>query len=237
MALPSIEELEREAIPEKTLRAESLEKQVRITYNGPADSYILKWHAGKGHEETQKVLKAGESVVRPVWQARCWLGPFDAYFDFLRTPKDDVAKRQYFKDLFAAERDRLLNRFDWPRAGWRDRHSPSMEKTGHNRMPDFTVEMLDDAGDVLGKPIRLYELYKIGEYDPEIEQFHKPVEAESADDVRAKYEQVIADKDAAFAKQLSDMNARIAELSGLTTGLAVAVGNAKKPAAKETVPA
>ena len=163
MALQDIDALEQDVLAEKSREYILAERQCRISLSKdwPRD-VPLEWHPGGSKGQKSVIpLRPGKSVVQPLPKAKAWFGPFDVYFE-IRTA--DEKKKELLRDLWRSEKERYLNRYDYPRGNGRGA-KPDMTPSGPHRSPDVTVTILEADG-TESEPLRLHELYKIGEFDP-----------------------------------------------------------------------
>lgn len=184
------------------------EKQCRITLSPSAPHSIeLPWHGGKGSRPTVIVLEPGKSVVQPLSRSQVWFGPFAKYAEY--EASTDEKHRADLRDFITLETERYLKRYDYPRGDGRGYH-PDMRPTAPHRSPDVTVTILEADGSEQ-EPIRLHELYEIGEFDPLKDTFGPK---ETPEDVAKRYESKLAEYEATVQAHRREM----AELKGIVKG-------------------
>lgn len=226
MALLSIEELDRDTATEQAKQFVLSERQCRMTLAADWPRPVpLAWHPGVIGQRTLLWLNPGKSITQPLPKVQCWFGPFPVYFE-IRTAVDEK-KKQQLRDLWKSERDRYLNRYDYPRGDGKG-VKPVMTPCGPHRSPDVTVTILEDDG-AESEPIRLYELYRIGEFDPLIDTF---VAKESAEQVEARYQAELACVNERYEREVSDFRLQLAELKGMIGAKAASDGREIKLNAK-----
>ena len=167
----------------------------------------LRWCAGYRQRETILLLHPGKSLEQPIGRTRAWFGPFDLHLDYLAMP--DGPKRENMRDFISQEITRFVMRYDWPRGTGRGLN-PNMEKAGHNRAPDVTIQKLDPEGNH-PEPIRIYEIYKLGEFDPEKDNFKTK---KSAAEIEAEFKAQLDERD----RELREMRLALSQLSGKFEG-------------------
>lgn len=200
-----IDTLDREALEQTSQHVVEAEKQCRITLSADAQRSIpLGWHGGRGHKYTEIALHPGKSVVQPLSKAQAWFGPFSVPYEYALT--NDETRKEALRAFWNAEKARYLQRYDYPRVSHRD-----MRPAGPHRSPDVTVTILEADGSE-SEPIRLHELYKIGEFDPIKDTF---AQEESVEAVRNQYETTIAQ----MREDALRRDAQIAEMAGMMKGL------------------
>ncbi len=208
MALVGIEELDRDTSSEQIAAYVLSERQCRMTLAADWPRIVpLAWNPGKVGKPSVIPLHPGKSVVQPLGKAQCWFGPFAAYVD-MRTTTDEKQK-QLLRDRFKAERERYLNLYDYPRGDGRGAR-PIMTPSGPHRSPDVTVTILNADGTEC-EPIRLYELYKIGEFDPLKDTF---LVKETPEEIEARYQAELAAVNERYEREVSDFRMQLAELRG-----------------------
>ena len=167
----------------------------------------LRWCAGRMQRETIVLLHPGKTLEQPIGRVRAWFGPFDLHLDYLAMP--DGPKRERMRDFISLEITRFVSRFDWPRGNGRGLN-PNMEKVGHNRAPDVTIQKLDIEGNH-PDPIRIYEIYKLGEFDPEKDNFGTK---KSVAEIEAEYKAQLDERD----REVREMRVALAQLTGKFEG-------------------
>jgi hypothetical protein len=167
----------------------------------------LKWCMGWRQPETRLALHPGKTIEQPIGRARAWFGPFDLHLDYAEMP--DGPKRERMRDFIAMEITRFVLRYDWPRGTGRGLN-PNMEKMGHDRAPDVTIQKLNPEGKH-PDPIRIYEVYKLGEFDPEKDNFGTK---KSAAEVEAEFKAQLDERD----RELREMRLAVAQLTGKFDG-------------------
>lgn len=226
--MPSIEDIDRQELLETSKAQTEPDKQCRITLakdwkRGDPEHrrrIMLPWNPGGPRGRLSVIeLAPGKSVVRPLWQAMAWFGPFGLLYDFQKAETE--TQKQYFREKYAAEKMRILNQYDYPRPTSMGRAN-SVEPVGPHRFPDVTCTVIDNEGNDMPE-MRLHKLYKIGEFDEAypIDSFGK---TESVEDVKAKYEAELSASALAHQKEMQALHAQMKELGGMVKGLSVAVG-------------
>lgn len=171
----------------------------------------LKWCAGYRQRETILMLHPGKTLEQPIGKTRAWFGPFDLHLDYLEMP--DGPKREKMRDFIAMEITRFVMRYDWPRGTGRGLN-PNMEKVGHNRAPDVAIQKLDPEGQH-PKAIRIYEVYKLGEFDPEKDNFKT---RKSAAEIEAEFKAQLDDEREKHDRKVHELALQMAELKGQFAG-------------------
>ena len=213
--LLSIEELDRADLERDSKPFVQQDRDCRIILAASwPRSLELKWNAGGPRGRTTVTpLHPGKSIVKPLWQAQAWFGPFGLLIDF-RTA--DEKTKQFLRDKYAAEKMRILNQYDYKRPI--SHLKGGLEPIGPHRFPDVTVAMRNDDGSEMPE-IRLHSLYKIGEFD-EVYPLDSFGLKESADDVKARYEAEASDAAKGYEDQLAALRREMAEMRGMMKGVA-----------------
>lgn len=122
----------------------------------------LSWNMGgrTGVREAM-YLYPGKQVMLPLDRASSFFGPF-AWMLELQTCTDE-ARRAALKYTIKMESDRVLKRYDYDRP--LSKGKDGYEPIGPHRFPDVTVTIIN-PDDTEETPLRLHELYQIGEFDP-----------------------------------------------------------------------
>jgi hypothetical protein len=167
----------------------------------------LKWCGGYRQRETVLILHPGKTLEQSIGRTRAWFGPFDLHLDYLAMP--DGPKRERMREFIAFEITRFVMRYDWPRGTGRGLN-PNMEKSGHNRAPDVTIQKLDPEGNH-PEPIRIYAVYKLGEFDPDKDNFGIK---KSAEEIEAEFKAQLDERD----REVREMRLALAELKGEFSG-------------------
>lgn len=139
-------------------------RRVRIQFhkNAKHKKWTFKYNGGKGARPSRPIiLEEGKYIEVDIKRARAWLGWFTILHDI--EGETDTKKRKEMEQFFDLERVRTLNTFgDYPRPR---KVADGMDPIGPHRMPDFVVTVSEGDGEKWA-PIRLHEMYGIGEYDP-----------------------------------------------------------------------
>lgn len=209
MALQGLDELERDSSSEQIAAYVLSERQCRITLSADWPRIVpLAWHPGKVGKPSVIPLAPGKSVIQPLGKTQCWFGPVATYFDI--KVATDEKKKQTLRDLYKAERTRYLDRYDYPRGDGKGA-KPIMTPSGPHRSPDVTITILEADG-TESEPVRLYELYKIGEFDPIKDTFFVK---ESPEQIEARYQAELASVNERYEREVLDFRMQLAELKGL----------------------
>ena len=231
----SLEDLERDDVLARAEKTAELERQCRIHLasdwkKGEPDAarvIELRWNPGGPHgRDSLALLKPGATLVRPLWQAQAWFGPFALFFDFKKAETDK--QRDFLKAKYRAEKHRVMMKYGYPMGNGRGQN-PDMTPVGPHRFPDITVTVIDAEGNDL-EPMRLHQVYGIGEFDKAypLESFgHKETPAE----VEARLTEELTRQQREFAEAMDRRDKQVAELAGMVKGLAVAIPGAAQPVA------
>lgn len=212
----SLSQLDMERATEEGRALTEAQLQCRIALSPHAPMPVkLHWHPGRGGRLSVIVLERGKTIVQPLDRAQVWFGPFAAYAEYEQCT--DERRRDALRSFITTETARFLNRYDYPRGA---RGLPAdMRPTGPHRAPDVTITILEADGSE-HEPIRLHELYEIGEFDPLRDELKPP---ESAESVEERYQRILEERDAKYAA----MQENFREMAGMVKGLAVAVQGSK----------
>lgn len=215
MAVLGIEEIDRESIAQQSKGVVEAEKQCRIALSADAPRAVaLEWNVGGKHGRPTVIhLEPGKSVVQPLSKAQVWFGPFAVPAEYKQTT--DERRREGLRQFWATEKSRVLNRYDYVRPA--SVAKGGYEPIGPHRFPDVTVTILESDDSIKHDPIRLHELYKIGDWDPLKDTFGVK---ESPDEVKARYEAELDDRD----KEIIELRRQMSEVAGMVKGLAAAQG-------------
>lgn len=220
MAVLSIEDLESEAILRQAKGIVEAERQCRISLAATWPRAVpLDWNAGGPNgRRTVIPLEPGKSVVQPLPKAQVWFGPFAIPMEFATA---DERRKDHLRKFWADEKARYLNRFGYPHK--KSGYHPDMTPIGPHLSPDVTITILEADGSE-SDPIRLYELYKIGEFDPLKDEFGIH---ETADQVEERYKAELAAVSDRYERDQAEMKTKMAEMAGMLQGFM-----AKQPEAK-----
>lgn len=165
---------------------EQRQRQVRVTLAKDAQHRLdLSWNQGGRFGKREPLyLYQGKSVVLPLDRASAFFGPF-AWILELETCTDEQ-RRSALKYTINAEARRILGQYDYDRP--LSKGKDGYEPIGPHRFPDVTVTIIN-ADDTEETPMRLHELYRVGEFDPLKDQL---ISRETIEDRQAKHEQEIA---------------------------------------------
>jgi hypothetical protein len=234
----SIDDLDREDLLNKAKEYEEAEKQCRIKLaadwkKGEREdlrALQLTWNTGGPHGRTSVVLlRPGKEVVRPLWQAQVWFGPFALWYDYKRAVDErDEKRRKFLYDKYHAERGRILDQYGYPPISRRG-YQPDMQPGGPHRFPDVTVTVIDPEGNDYPESLRLHEVYKIGAWDVSypLDSFGKK---ETAEEVEARLTAESVAQAETFKLAMQKRDEQFAEMKGLIAGLATNIpsrGSAK----------
>jgi hypothetical protein len=218
MSVQAIEDIDAAVLQDESKGVVEAEKQCRIMLSPNAPRPVpLTWHGGRGHRQSQINLQPGGTVVQPLSKAQVWFGPFSVPIEYAATT--DEKRRERLREFWAQEKMRYLNRYDYerPERMTKDGYEP----IGPHRSPDVTVIIVEADGSE-SVPIRLHELYKIGDYDPLRDKFSR---RETAEQVEARYKTELAAVSSKYEEQVQELRRQMAELIGMTKGTLAAAGS------------
>lgn len=189
---------------------EQRQRQVRVTLSKDAPHRIdLSWNTGGRFGRREPLyLNPGKSVVLPLDRASAFFGPF-AWILELETATDEQ-RRSALKYTIQKESQRILNQYDYDRP--LSKGKDGYEPIGPHRFPDVTVTIIN-ADDSEEGPLRLHEIYRVGEFDPLKDQL---VPRES-----------IAEKEAEHKRERDQDRREIDELKGMVRGALAGTGKNK----------
>jgi hypothetical protein len=176
-------------------------------------SFALHWHPGVSAQRgTVITLHRGESIVQPMTKVGVWFGPFwvpQEYKDAV-----DERRRAQLRTFWNEEKARYLNRFGYPcrETGYK----PDMRPIGHHRSPDVTLTTLYSDG-TEGPPQRLWQLYKVGPWDPLKDEIDARV-GESPEQARDRAHNELEEVQTRYERELASMRAEMEKMSGLVQG-------------------
>ena len=220
-AIMSIEELDRRTQDDKHVQIFEPEKQCRITLAADWPRVVeLPWFAGKGSRPTLIELKPGESVVQPISKAQVWFGPFAAPMEYANSV--DERHKERVKMFWSQEKERYLSRYDYPRGNGRG-EKPDMTPVGPHRSPDVTITIIEPDGEE-HQPIRLYQLYKLGDW---IREGHV-CSAGIAEELKAKFALELASVSARYEAELKEHRLRRRARGTVSQALSLAPAKAAK---------
>lgn len=208
LAVEDLQELERDA-PTPGIVDEA-PRQCKIYLSKKATAPVmLTWNPGKGGVQTRIKLEPGKSVIQPLSKAEVWFGPFTVpeRYAAATSPKEKESLQEFWR----TEKSRVLNRYDYPRQHLRDGFAP----IARHRFPDVTVTVVEADG-TENEPIRLHQLYKIGDWDQT--EF---ATNETINEVKAHYEERLSEQKEKYESQISSMNGQIARIEGLLAGAGI----------------
>lgn len=191
--------------------------QVSLSAHWPTEekprAHELSWCVGRVNPgqpgRTVQILRPGKSLVLPLDKVRAWFGPFDMFRIYenecKRSPRDERLIGGLEADI-ARESARYLTLYDYPYDGRGNK--PDMTPIGPHRSPDVTITILNEDGEN-DEPIRLYEIYGIGEFD---EREFKTRETEQQ--IRDRFTAELRSKDEAIQR----LSEKQSELAGMLRG-------------------
>lgn len=211
MSVMDIDALDRQVLRDQSKDVIEAERQCRITLAADALHPVdLEWNpGGRNGKLTRITLEPGKSVVQPLSKAQVWFGPFAVPLEYAQT--DDERRKEGLRNFWATEKARYLNRYDYPR-----KSAKEMAPTGPHRSPDVSVTIIEADGSE-HEPIRLHQLYKIGEWDPNKDSF---APQETADEIEARYKAELDERDG----EVAALRRQVAELAGMVKGVVAAGG-------------
>lgn len=190
----------------------------------------LPWCKGLGSPKTLLILRPGATIEQPLDKCHAWFGPFDLFKEYeaeLHKVPTNEKLIAAMRDRIASESARYLTRYDYPRGNGRG-SQPDMTPVGPHRSPDITIQVLDAEGNH-DEPIRLYEVYQIGEFDELAGTFQQP---ESQEQIESRFQAQLLEKD----REVAAMRRELAQLAGMVKGVALtAAGKGKAVAAEPAV--
>jgi hypothetical protein len=203
-----------------------IEKMCRITLSKDSPRpYEWSHCTGRGpRTTTRQILKPGESLVRTLDMAESHFGPFSRFAEYMNTTDERLLDA--LRDRISIESARYLMRYDYPRESG-EGYKPKMTPTGPHRSPDMTMTVIAADG-TESEPIRLYEVYGIGEFD-DLKDSFAPKETQAS--IEARFQAELHAKD----EVLADYRRELAKLSGMVEGL-IAVGAVKTAPAVKAKP-
>jgi hypothetical protein len=207
-----------------------LEKMCRVTLAKDAKvPYELTWCKGLGHKKTLMIIQPGASVMLPLAQAENHFGPFNRFAEYTQALEDnDERWADALRERISTESARYLLRYDYPRGNGKGYH-PDMGPVGPHRSPDMKMTVIDGDG-TEGEPIRLFQVYGIGEFDDLKDTFRVQ---ETEEQIKARFDASLREKDA----EVAAMRRELAQVAGMVQG-ALLVKPTEAPAkVKHTVKA
>ncbi len=219
-----LQKIDQERTLEASRESTEVAKICRVTLAKDSPRPLeLRWCQGRGFKDTLLVVKPGGSVDQPLDKCHAWFGPFDLFKVYLETR--DEKTLEMLRNHIATESARYLNRYDYERAGG-EGYKPKMNPTAPHRSPDVTITVMNADG-TTDEPVRLYQVYGIGEFDDL--QF-APKETE--EQIRARFESQLLAKDAEHRSEVEALRRDVAQVTGIVKGFVAA----KQPAAKAAAP-
>lgn len=170
----------------------------------------IPWCMGRGHKNTLTIIRPGQSVVQPLDRMRSYFGPFDLFGVYEKETNE--RKLEALREILATESARVLNRYDYERLAG-EGYKPKMTPTAPHRLPDLTMTILNSDGSSEA-PIRLHEIYGIGEFDDI--SFEKK---ETLEEITARHQAAMATKDEEHKAEVRALAKQLAELSGMVKGI------------------
>jgi hypothetical protein len=203
-----------------------IEKMCRITLSANAERpYEWSHCEGRGKRTTLQIIHPGTSIVRTLEMAESHFGPFSRFKEYMDTTDERLLDA--LRDRISIESARYLMRYDYPREAG-EGYKPKMTPTGPHRSPDMTMTVIAADGSE-SEPIRLYEVYGIGEFD-DLKDSFAPKETQAS--IEARFQAELRAKD----DMLADYRRELAKVTGMVEGL-IAVGAVKAVPAKPSKPA
>lgn len=200
---------------------EQRQRTVRCTLAKDAHHRVdLSWNPGGKNGQRQPLyLYPGKSVNLPIERATHFFGPF-AWILELSTCTDE-ARRAGLKYSIGVESQRVLKQYDYDRP--MSKGKDGYEPIGPHRFPDVTVTILN-ADDTEEAPIRLHEMYRVGEFDPLKDQL---IPREAVADMKARHQQDLEDADRRAQERIREVELEAAKALGMVKGVvAAATGKA-----------
>jgi hypothetical protein len=206
-------EIERDIAEHQESEIVAPEPQVRSILHPDSvlEQLVLTWHPGKlGGNQAGKTsrytMTKDQPIVVRLGMAMAWFGPFALPGQY--RDEKDPRRKERIRDAWRTEKDRYLKRYDYPMN--KSGSNPDMRPIGPHRSPDVIVMILAVDGSE-SKPIRLHELYGVGEWDQLKDQF---VSGPSVDEIEARYREELEAKD----HEIREMRRDFARLEGMIIG-------------------
>lgn len=209
--------IDRERTLDQSKESTAVEKICLVTLAKDAPRPLeLEWCKGRGFKKTLLILRPGETIQQPLDKCHAWFGPFDLFKVYENT--HDEKTLEVLRDHISIESARFLSRYDYPRE-LGEGYKPNMTPSGPHRAPDVTITVLNADG-TSEEPVRLHQIYGIGEFDELKDTFKRK---ETVEEIRARFEADLRAKDEEVRKMRHDL----AELAGVVKG-AMAPAEAEK---------
>ena len=218
-----LQKIDKERIEQTATAAVEAAKMCRISLAKSAARPIeLDWCQGRGFRKSLIILRPGESVTQPLDKCHAWFGPFDLFRVYEETR--DEKTLDGLRELISTESARYLSRYDYER----DPRNRFSEPIGPHRSPDVTITVLNSDG-TEDAPVRLHEVYGIGEYD-DLKDSFRPKESE--EEIRARFEAQLREKDELHRAEIEQFKRSQAEIAGMVKGFIQAKNQEPAPAAQ-----
>lgn len=197
---------------------EERQRTVRCALSKDAKHRVdLSWNEGGRFGRVQPLfLYPGKSVVLPIARAQHFFGPFAAIVELQGCT--DEKRRADLKYTIRTESKRILNQYDYERP--LSKGKDGYEPIGPHRFPDVTVTIVnsDESEEV---PLRLHQLYQIGEFDPLRDQL---VPRATIAETAARHKTELEEADQAAQKRIRELEIEAAKALGVVKGVVAAVG-------------
>jgi hypothetical protein len=196
---------------------EQRQRTVRVTLSKQAKHRVdLSWNPGGRFGRKQPLfLQPGHTVVLPIDRAGHFFGPFAQMLELETVTEED--RREQLVQTIRNETKRVLNQYDYERP--LSKGKDGYEPIGPHRFPDVSVVIVN-ADDTEEKPMRLHELYQIGDWDPLRDQL---VKRESIDDMEKRHKQELETVEKKAAEDVRELRLETAKALGMVKGLSEAV--------------
>ena len=221
--------IDQERSLDKVTDAVERAKSCRISLAADAPRAVpLRWLVGRLAQESLILLKPGQSVIQPIDKVRAWFGPFDLFKVYEETR--DEKKLSELREIISTESARYLSRYGYPMDHGVKAKVIDLTPSGPHRSPDVTITVLNADG-TEDAPVRLYEIYGLGEFDEHASTFVKP---ESEAEIKARFEAQLREKDEQHAAEIAEFKRNQAEIAGIVKGFIQGTTVAAKATAAET---
>lgn len=212
--MPTIlQKIDQERALEKVTESVERARSCRITLAASATRPVpLRWLTGRLAKESLILLRPGQSVVQPLDKTRAWFGPFDLYKVYEETR--DERKLNELREVISSETARYLSLYGYPMDHGVKTRSVDLTPSGPHRSPDVTITILNADG-TEEVPVRLYQIYGLGEFDENAEHF---MQHETEAEIKARFEAQLRAKDEVHRAEIEAFRLQVAEIAGLVKG-------------------
>lgn len=197
---------------------EERQRSVRCSLSKHAKHRVdLSWNVGGRFGKREPLyLNPGKSVVLPLDRASHFFGPFAWILELSAPSCTDEQRRSALKYTVNTESRRVLSMYDYERP--MSKGKDGFQPIGPHRFPDVTVTIIN-ADETEEAPMRLHEIYRIGDWDPLKDQL---IPHETVVDMEKRHERELEEERRKAAATIDELRSQAKEALGMVKGVVAA---------------